>query len=326
MARRISDYLNAVNKAAHSARGKDVLLYLMFVCVAFVFWVLLSLDSEVQRDYDVPVQLEELPDSVTMLGKLPATINVSVQGKGSQFLRYLWGKMPVMKIKFSENVRDHNEFALSRQKIEGRLRDYFGQGVMIASIRPDSVTLNFTSAPGVSLPLHVNAAVSAALGYTVTSEPVANVDSVRAFGINGVPNTLRVVVTEPLNRSQLTDTGRFEVRLKPIEGIRLIPDRVIVTVPVEPLIAKRTKVNLDVINEPAGERLITFPSQVEVSFLVPMSAYSDDFPCHAYVDYDNMRPHRQHLPVRLSTMPSACRNISVSPDSVEYIIERTHQP
>lgn len=51
-----------VSTALRSSRGKDVLTYLMFVAVAFVFWVFLSLDTEVQRDFEVPVEIVEIPD------------------------------------------------------------------------------------------------------------------------------------------------------------------------------------------------------------------------------------------------------------------------
>ena len=58
-----------VTAALHSSRGQNVLLYLLFVAVAFVFWVFLSLDTEVQRDFDVPVELQDVPDSVTIIGQ-----------------------------------------------------------------------------------------------------------------------------------------------------------------------------------------------------------------------------------------------------------------
>ena len=57
----------------------------------------------------------------------------------------------------------------------------------------------------------------------------------------------------------------------PMDGMRIIPDRVIVTVPVEPLIVKKKKVRIDVTGLPDGVGLITFPSVAEVSYLVPMS-------------------------------------------------------
>ena len=62
-----------VTAALKSSRGQNVLLYLLFVAVAFVFWVFLSLDTEVQRDFDVPVELQDIPDSVTIVGPVSYT-------------------------------------------------------------------------------------------------------------------------------------------------------------------------------------------------------------------------------------------------------------
>lgn len=321
---RLRHYRDVIDRAAHSARGKDVLMYLMFVCIAFVFWLFLSLDSEVQRDYDVPVALEDVPDSVTMLGEMPQKISVTVQGKGSQFLRFMWGKMPVMKVKFADNVQSRNIFSLQRQKIDSRMRDYFGQGVQITNVKPDSIRIGYTVAPGVKLPLVVNASVHSDLQYVITGGVHANIDSVKVFGVNGVPRWLTEVETEPLIRSGLKDTTRVEVMIKPIEGVRVIPDRVIVTIPVEPLISRRRDVAVEVNGLPEGIGLITFPAQVNVSYLVPMSVYSEDFPCRAYVDYNELDPSRGKLRVKLSKLPSVCQNVSVSPDSVEYIIEKKH--
>ena len=72
-----------VTAALKSSRGQNVMLYLLFVAVAFVFWVFLSLDTEVQRDFDVPVELQDVPDSVTVIGQIPPSIGVSVKGKDS---------------------------------------------------------------------------------------------------------------------------------------------------------------------------------------------------------------------------------------------------
>lgn len=322
--RDIRKYRIALLRAARSSRGRDVMLYLLFVCVAFVFWFVLSLDSEVQKDYDVPVELEEMPDSVTLIGQMPSGFSVLVQGKGSQFLRFTWGRMPVMKVKFAENVVDGNVFALSRQKIDGRLRDYFGQGVSIMSVRPDSVRMEFTSAPGREVPVRINAEVHPDLQYLISGPLKSNVDSVKIYSVNGIPRSLDHVETEQIIRNGLKDTARIDVRIKPIPGFRIIPDRVIVTVPVEPLISRRRTVKVDVTGLPAGTRLFTFPSQVEVTYLVPMSAYNEDLPVKAFVDYQDVDPQKSRTRVILSQMPDICHNVTVSPDSVEFIIEKKH--
>ena len=295
--------------AVHSSKGRDLLLYLMFVCVAFVFWFFLSLDSELQRDYDVPVEIENVPDSVTMLGIVPSEINVSVHGKGYQLIRFMWGKMPVMRVKFIEHITDGNVFALPRPKLESRLRDYFGQGVQIMSMRPDSLRLRYTTVPGVMVRLDVDADIRTDLQYVLSGPIMANVDSVRVFAPNGLPSTVTAVTTEPLIKSGLRDTSRFEVAVRPMDGMRIIPDRV-------------KKVKIEVTGIPEGAGLITFPSVAEVSYLVPMSFYNDDYPVSAFVDFNSIDNRRQRAKLHLTPMPELYRNVMVEPDSVEYIIEK----
>ncbi len=306
----------------HSSRGKDMLLYLMFVCVAFVFWVLLSLDSEVQRDYEVPVELTDVPDSVTVIGNIPNHIGVSVQAKGSQLLRYTWGTLPTLKMKFTENVSEKNIFSLSKVKIDSRLRDYFGQGVQISSVRPDSLRVPYTTAPGVSVPIVINADVHPTLQSIINGPIKADIDSVKVYGINGVPLSLTHVETENFSRASLRDTTRIEVAIKPISGLRIIPDKVIVTIPVEPLILKTRSVAVDKVGMPENVGMITFPSRIEVNYLLPLSEYHKDMPLRAFVDYSDINTSTQKVKVNLSALPAVCRNISVVPDSVEYIIER----
>lgn len=309
-----------VTAALKSSRGQNVLLYLLFVAVAFVFWVFLSLDTEVQRDFEVPVELQDVPDSVTVIGQVPQALGVSVKGKDSQLLRFLWGKMSPVKLKWQDNI-EGDALVLNRQKLDSKMREYFGNGVQIVSCRPDSLRLPFTSQPGVRVKLMVQADIHPNLQYILSGPIVADVDSVMLYSVADIPHSLRVVSTEPIVKSDLKDTMRYEVKVRPIAGVRIIPDVVTVTVPVEPLIMRKRSVGIVVDNLPEGTNLITFPSKVEISYLVPMSAYNDDYPVKAYVDYKAARPNRKKLHVSLSTIPSVYHNVSFSPDSVEYIIE-----
>lgn len=221
-----------------------------------------------------------------------------------------------------DNVTEENVFALPRPKLESRLREYFGQGVQIQSMRPDSLRIRYTTVPGVMVKLDINSDIHTDLQYVLSGPITANVDSVRVFAPNGLPSSVTEVITEPLIRSGLRDTSRFEVAVMPMDGMRIIPDRVIVTVPVEPLIVKKKKVRIDVTGLPDGVGLITFPSVAEVSYLVPMSFYNDDYPVSAYVDFHTIDNRRQRAKLNLTPMPELYHNVIVEPDSVEYIIEK----
>ena len=320
MNQRIKLIASKVEAALHSSRGKDVLLYLLFVVVAFVFWVFLALDTERQRDFDVPVALTEVPDSVTLIGQMPEKIAVSVKAKDSQLLRFLWGKMSVLKFNYEE-LADDNIVNISHAKLDSRLRDYFGTPAQVISFRPDSVVIPYTTQPGVKVKLLVQADIRPNPLYILSSAPKANVDSVTLYSSTDIPHTLKFVSTEPIAKSGLKDTARYEVKVKPIAGVRIIPDKVTVTIPIEPLISRKRTVMIDALNVPEDKSLVTFPSKIEINYLVPMSSYTDEYPIKASVDYNDTRLPGNKLPITLSVIPSIYHNVSTSLESVEYIIE-----
>lgn len=317
---KIKIFFSHVSAALHSSQGRDVLTYLMFVVVAFVFWVFMSLDNEMQRDFEVPVEITEIPDSVTLLVAPPTELSVSVRGKDSQLLRFMLGKMSAMKFKWKDNLAESN-FNVPSSRLDTKMREYFGSGVEMVACRPDSLNIPYTTQPGVKVRLTVNSDIRPNIQYILSSPPYANYDSVKLFSNSDIPHSLRVVTTEPLIKEGLKDTMRYEVKIHPIEGVRIIPDKVIVTVPVEPLISQKQTAVIETEGVPEGKNLITFPSKIEVSYLVPMSYYNDDFSIRAFVNFDDTHRPGNRLPVILSTLPGFCHNLSFSPESVEYIIE-----
>lgn len=309
-----------ISTSLHSNRGRDALTYLMFVAVAFVFWVFMSLDTEVQRDFEVPFEISEVPDSVTIIGQVPPSIAVSVKGKDSRLIRFLWGKLSTIKFKWCDNA-DDNYINIPGVRLQTRMREYFGAGVELLSCRPDSVHIAYTAMPGVRVKLEVQSDIRPNLQYIVSGTPYADIDSVTLYSTTDIPHAVKSVSTEPIVKYGLKDTTRYEVKIQPIAGIRIIPDKVTVTIPVEPLIARKRTAMIEPQGVPEGKHLITFPSKVEVSYLVPMSAYNDDFPIKAFVEYEDVKKTGNKIPVSLSMLPSTYHSVSCSPESVEYIIE-----
>ncbi len=313
----------SAREAARSANGHNVWLYLLFVLIAFIFWALMSLDNEVQQDFDLPVELEDVPDSLTVIQDFPSTVSVGVKAKGSQLLRFILStKVPPMKVKFDATAMKNNRLTIGRTKLDARLRDYFGSGVMITSCRPDSLTALLTALPGKRLPLIVQADVSADIQYTISGKVKASTDSVMVYSTENIPASLTAVKTDLLVRSGLKDTTRFEVTVQPVPGMKIVPDVVTVTVPVEPLIANKRFIKVEMLNVPENTNVILFPSKIEISYLVPMSAYNEEEPMQAYADFNAIGPGVSKLGLFLSTPGGSMRNVSMSTDSVEFVLER----
>lgn len=320
MPRKLPPLTRRLRAALQSKSGRDIMLYLMFCAVAFFFWLFLSLDTEVMRDFDIPVEITDLPDSVTVIGQVPPAINVSVKAKDSHLLKFMWGKMSPIKLKWAENSTDSHLF-LSRAKLDGRIREYFGPGISVVTTRPDSIFIPYTTDPGLKVRLDIDADIQTNLQYIISGPIKANVDSVTLYSNADIPHSLRYVATEPIIRTGLRDTARYEVKVKPIAGVRIIPDHVTVTVPVEPLISKKRIIPIEVTELPEGKRLLTFPNRIEMTYLVPISAYGDDYPVRATVRYTDTALPGNKIPVSVSLTPDIYRNVSFTPQMVDYIIE-----
>ncbi len=315
------DILSRIDNVIHSAKGKEILIFILFVCVSFIFWLLLTLNNEVQEDLEVKIELVDIPDSVTILNDIPPIINVSVRDKGTSLIKYVWGNIPNMKIRFSDYINNENRLTMGEADIDSRLRTFFGNNSQIISSKPDSINVYYTTLPGRKLKIDIDADLRPALQYVINGEITSNADSVTIYSTSDLPLSVTSVKTVPIVRSTLKDTTYIDAKIIPIPGTRIIPDRITLCVPVEPLIAKKRSIQIEIINTPANTELITFPSNVDISYLIPMSLYNnDDIELKAYADYNNIIGSK--IPISLSEVPDYYDSPVLSLESVEYIIEQ----
>lgn len=305
-----------------SSRGKDTFLFLSFLCVSYVFWLMLTLNNEIQEDFDVPFEITNVPDSVTMIDNIPTKINVSVREKGSSLIRYKWGNIPALKVRFKD-FSYGNRFFLGKSEIDSKLRSYFGGNTQIVSFSPDSIKTSFTTHKGRKVKLQINANVSSNFQYIINGKIKSNIDSVLIYTSDENPNNIDYVETVPIIEHELKDSLSVTAEIKKLSGVRIIPDKVIITIPVEPLISKKQNIIVDAINVPTSTSLITFPSSIEIDYLIPMSLYnSENDGIKVFVDFSSIQKGEKKLPIIISNIPETFHNVSIKPDSVEYIIEQ----
>ncbi len=148
-------------------------------------------------------------------------------------------------------------------------------------------------------------------------------DSVTLYAPKGIPSNIISVHTNSISSRGITDTTTYYLSLNTVGNTRAIPNKVKVTVPVEPLIAKTQNIAIKAINVPRGYNLAPFPASIAVNFLIPMSCYnSDEFKPIATIDYNDIREGRNTIKVRLSKVPDFYRSIKISPKEVEFVVER----
>lgn len=313
-------FMSALDRKMHTKRGRDVMLYLMCFIAASVFWIIIRLDDKIERDFDLPVVLVNVPDSVIVIDDVPKNISVHLKGKGTQFVQYTVADLPKFTIDFRQFGKE-GRIALSRTKIESRLRDIFGQSVSVITVNPDSLRVNYTSSYGFKLPLRVNHKVSANSGSVISGEVKSLVDSVTVYTISGKSPEVDYIETESVDLVNLSDTVYRQIAIKKIPGTRILPDKVEVMIPVEQLVSRKRLVQISTENVPVGERLIMYPASIEVSYLAPMRLSNSELPIKATVDYNSITSGSRNVKVDVKALSRDYKVVSVSQDSVEYVIE-----
>lgn len=306
-----------------SSKGRDILLYLVFVIISFAFWAILSLNNLIQDNYKVMFRITGIPQGVTMINDYPREFNVTVKNNGYVLLKYMIGDNPEITVDFKEYANGNGQILISRQELEDMLVAEFGSGTSIVSFSPESLSIKYTSLPGKKVPVEIFGDYVANFQYVVNGEIVAVPDSVTIYSDAGNLSAINKVRTEKIISRNLTDSLYVKIAIQNIKDVRAVPDSVDVMIPVEPLVTKRSSIPVIVKNLPENVSVVVFPSYVQVSYLLPMSLYNDrlDDKFEASVDYGDIQGNNAKLPVRIEIAPEIYQNIQLETDSVEYVIE-----
>lgn len=306
-----------------SSKGRDILLYLVFVIISFAFWAILSLNNLIQDNYKVMFRITGIPQGVTMINDYPREFNVTVKNNGYVLLKYMIGDNPEITVDFKEYANGNGQMLISRQEMEDMLVTEFGSGTSIVSFSPESLSIKYTSLPGKKVPVEIFGDYVANFQYVVNGEIVAVPDSVTIYSDAGNLSAINKVRTEKIISRNLTDSLYVKIAIQDIKDVRAVPDSVDVMIPVEPLVTKRSSIPVIVKNLPENVSVVVFPSSVQVSYLLPMSLYNDrlDDKFEASVDYGDIQGNKAKLPVRIEIAPEIYQNIQLETDSVEYVIE-----
>lgn len=307
-----------------SGKGRNILSFLVFLAISAVFWVLLALNDDVQRNYVLPVTIESFPENATVLSGYNPTLNVTIKDKGSSLMQVSWAHSPALKLRFDDFTMVNDTMLLmAPAQLNAAVRNLFGMSATVVTMRPDSLRLTYTTNPGIKVPLIIRSDVRTLPQYAYAGHPICDVDSVEVFSNSSHRFDIHSISTKMVELANLTDTTTVDVALESSPGMRVIPSSVTVRFPVEPLVAKKRQVAINAVNVPAGRKIVTFPSMVEVSYLLPKSMYNkDNLNIKATVDYNMVNNDTKSLSVSLSKMPSYIRSVSVSPQQVEYVIEQ----
>lgn len=71
--------LGSVRSRLQSERSKDILTFLMFVALSFLFWMMQSLGEDMNTVYRIPIKYTNIPDNTIITCELPTSVTVHLR-------------------------------------------------------------------------------------------------------------------------------------------------------------------------------------------------------------------------------------------------------
>lgn len=306
-----------------SPRTRSILLYLSFVVISAVFWSFLTFNGDVQLDVEVPVEISK-PANVHLLSKVPDTLSVTVRDRGYRFFSYLFQKTPKLTLRLSDYSDGNSTFKIDQSHLKKALASVLNKHSTIVSVLPEAIIINYTDLPGKKVPVRTDISVDPREDYTQYGALIQSLDSVLVFSDAKTLSEINEVYTYHVEETDLTDTLRRKVLIAPINGAVVEPRAIEIMVPIEKLKLQSRAVKIVVRNAPPGVKMLLFPSDVEVKYLSPVSRITEDAGITAVVDYNSVdfTSSSNKVKVMIGEVPAAYQDVTFSPDSVEYILEK----
>ncbi len=310
---------------------KRVIIYLVCVGIATVFWLLNMLGKNYTTDVDLPVQYTNLPKNKVLINELPKKITLHVDAFGFTLLRHklnLTFSPLVFNINdFTRNMMENgkrSEYLILTNQYLNEIADQLSSDVKVISISPDTLWFNFDQMIQKKVKVYPNVRIEPKRQYQLSGPIRTRPDSVLVFGPRSVLDTLNHVSTQYQRFESVSEAIQKDVMLVGIDDIEIKEQRVELNIPIEEFTESQMLIPLSVENKPDGITIKLFPNRVKVTFFVGLSRYSEILPADfkMVVSWNEIAPGRSVLKVQTRAVPPFVKSVKIIPEEVEYIIEK----
>jgi hypothetical protein len=273
----------------------------MAVGVATLLWVAVGGEKIVERSLQAPLEIENLPEAIELVGDTPGAVNVRVRGTSTSLGRLTPGDVKaVLDVTTARPGR--NLFHISPDLVSAPF------GVEVSYAGPATVALQFERTLTKQVPVKADVGGDAAPGFEVrrvTVEPA----TVEVIGPESALRDLAGAVTEPIELKASAAPVREMVAIAILnsEARLRTPQKAVVTVDIQPVRTERviTGVPVRMPKLKAGQRAQSAPPTVSVTVRGDDAELRKLGPgsVEAYVDVADLGPGRYLLQVRVTPSP-----------------------
>lgn len=263
------------------ARREKAIAFSIAIIIALSLWFIVNLSRDFNITVQVPIQLTNLPDDITISNEVPSFASVSVTGEG-------WKLIPV----YSNPPRLLVNAESEQVNLSEQMRNQVGafSDLAVLQVQPSQFTIETEPKVNKKVPLVSRVQVSLREQFGFISQPVLTPDSVTITGPESQLAEISEWETEEVELSSLRSSLETQVNVREgSRGISVTPLSANVRLEVAEFTEAEMRIPIRTRNLPSGRAVTYNPSSITVRFDVPLHQYSSiegTRPFQAFVDYN----------------------------------------
>jgi hypothetical protein len=309
-----------------SQKWKNLLVFLVFVALAFCFWILQSFQQKVEREIYIPVRYFNIPKEVAINDTLPDKFTLKLADKGTVFLKYLMdSEYASLTIDLKNLPLDKTSYTFDRLLLSSYIQDFLLNTTQLISFKPEVLRINYSPLKKKEVPVTVAGKIAAATGYIFTESLSINPSKIWIYGDEETLDTIRFITTETVKEVNVQKKLDLTLKLNAPKGVRLSTEKIELSGNVEEYTEKKFELPVTCYNSPKNIHVRFFPSTVEVVCRIALSKYAEAnaIDLDAGINYQELSHNRGvNIPLALNRKPQWLINYRIIPDKVEYLIEQ----
>ena len=319
--RSVRNILKAVRNFLFSGLNKEFLIFLFFLALSGAFWLLMTLNETMEREFKIPVRLSGVPRNAVITGELPDTVRVTVRDKGFTLVTYDFRPLVFRFSNYADE--DEGKGVIPLTDVQKQVLSQMYGSSKLLQVKPGAFDFYFTYGTSKKVPVVFRGKITTSKSYYLAHTEFYP-SMVTVYANKQQLDKLQTVEIEPFNYRNLQDTIRQAVKIRKIRGVKIVPPTVRLSVYPDVLTEEAIEVPITAINMPPGMVLRTFPSKVTVRFTIGASLFRTIKPnlFKVVVDYEELAANpSDKCTLQLRSVPRSVSKASLEIDRVDYLLE-----
>ncbi len=320
--RSVRNILKAVRNFLFSGLNKEFLIFLFFLALSGAFWLLMTLNETMEREFKIPMRLTGVPRNAVITGELPDTVRVTVRDKGFTLVTYDFRPLVFRFSNYADE--DEGKGVIPLTDVQKQVLSQMYGSSKLLQVKPGAFDFYFTYGTSKKVPVVFRGKITTNKSYYLAHTEFYP-SMVTVYANKQQLDKLQTVEIEPFNYRNLQDTIRQAVKIRKIRGVKIVPPTVRLSVYPDVLTEETIDVPITAINMPPGMVLRTFPSKVTVRFTIGASLFRTIKPnlFKVVVDYEELAANpSDKCTLLLRSVPRSVSKASLEIDRVDYLLEQ----